>query len=333
MFKQHRGACALLLSLAAGAAAQTGAGGVHHQVEGRIMSRGARTGNIRVRLLRVPEMQPVSETFTRSEGHFRFAQVREGEYAVETVETERFEATFTSVQVRPIPRDKPSTFNVLVELREKPPEPKGKEEIGVARADLDAGAPRKAVERYLAGMRALREGDDERAEEEFREALRIHPSYFSARLEYGRALRKRGLPREAAEVLKPLRAAAPQSAESRIEYGLALLSLGRQEAAAELGEAVKIAPENWESHFYLGWALLDSDADRSETHLRRAVELDERSAARAHLGLCLLGVGREPDECFQMCDGIGASPPLVGDAGEAEVSARGAPFVQLDCSP
>jgi Tfp pilus assembly protein PilF len=261
MFKQRRAACAfLLLSLATGATAQTGAAGVHHQVEGRIMSRGARTGNIRVRLLRLPEMQPVSETFTRSEGHFRFTQVREGEYAVETMETERFEATFTSVQVRPIPRDKPSTFNVLVELRQ-------------------------AVERYLAGMRALREGDAERAEGEFKAAVKIHPAYYSARLEYGRALRKRGLPREAAEVLRPLREAAPRSAEVRIEYGLALLSLGRQEAAAELGEAVRLAPESWESHFYLGWALLDSDSGRAETHLRRAVELDERRAARAHLGL------------------------------------------------
>jgi tetratricopeptide (TPR) repeat protein len=286
MFKQRRAACAfLLLSLATGATAQTGAAGVHHQVEGRIMSRGARTGNIRVRLLRLPEMQPVSETFTRSEGHFRFTQVREGEYAVETMETERFEATFTSVQVRPIPRDKPSTFNVLVELREKPPEPKGKDGVGIARADLDAGAPRQAVERYLAGMRALREGDAERAEGEFKAAVKIHPAYYSARLEYGRALRKRGLPREAAEVLRPLREAAPRSAEVRIEYGLALLSLGRQEAAAELGEAVRLAPESWESHFYLGWALLDSDSGRAETHLRRAVELDERRAARAHLGL------------------------------------------------
>src|SRR6185436_14255005 len=77
-------------------------GSVFHRVEGRVQYRTDGVGNLRVRLVR--EMRPLSETFTRPEGQFVFNMVREGDYVIETFDTETFEASSTSVSVRPIIR-------------------------------------------------------------------------------------------------------------------------------------------------------------------------------------------------------------------------------------
>lgn len=280
---------ALLLLLAPAGAAQS-SGGALHEIEGHVWFRGGRAGQVRVRLLRLPEGRPVAETFTRPEGQFRFPNVAEGEYAVETFETERFEAALRNVSVNPPVRNLPTTFRVSVELAEKAdgggatsPPP------GVAAADVDAGVPRRAVEHYLSGMRMLREGDSARALGEFRKAIAAHPPYYAARLEYGRELRRRGELAEAERALAPLRETAPRKAEARVEYALTLLGLGRRDAAAaELESAAKLPDAGWEPHYYLGWAILETRPDDAKNHLLRAVELDEARAARAHLALARL---------------------------------------------
>jgi tetratricopeptide (TPR) repeat protein len=283
-------AFALLLLLLPARAAQS-AGGGPHEVEGRVWFRGGGgVGQVRVRLLRLPESRPVAETYTQREGQFRFTHVREGEYAVETIENERFEAALQNVSVNPVIRNQPTTFRVSIELSEKAAGGGGERPPpGVASADVDAGVPRKAVERYLAAMRALREDDFERAASEFRKAIAAHPPYYAARLEYGRELRRRGDAEQAEEVLRPLLNTAPRKVSARVEYGRVLLALKRHgEAVAQLEEAAGLQGAGWEPHYYLGWALLETRADKAETHLRKAIALDEMSAARAHLALARL---------------------------------------------
>jgi tetratricopeptide (TPR) repeat protein len=264
-----------------------------HEIDGRVWFRGGRVGQVRVRLLRLPEGRPVTETFTRSEGQFRFTQVAEGEYAVETFETEKFEAALKNVSVNPLVRNQPTTFNVSIELSERAAEDGGEmSPPGTAAADVDAGVPRKAVEHYLAAMKALRDGDSERATSEFKKAIAAHTPYYAARLEYGRELRRRD---EAAaeEVLRPLLDTAPRKVAARVEYGRVLLALKRRdEAVAQFEVAAGLTGAGWEPHYYLGWALLETHADKAETHLRKAVALDEVSAARAHLALARLAHAR-----------------------------------------
>jgi tetratricopeptide (TPR) repeat protein len=275
-----------LLTAAQAARPQTVGTGVH-EVEGQVSFMGERVGQVRVRLLRMPEARPIAETFTRKEGQFRFTHLAEGEYAIETFETEKFEAALKNVSVNPLVRNLPTTFRVSVELSEKASEGDRKTPPpGVVMADVDADVPRKAVEHYLAGVSALRSGDSKRAVAEFKKAIAAHPNYYAARLEYGRELRRRGELGEAEAVLRPLREIAPRKVEPRVDYALVLLDLGRrEEAVAELEFAAGIAGAGWEPHYYLGWALLETRTDDAVTHLLRAVELDEAKAARAHLAL------------------------------------------------
>jgi tetratricopeptide (TPR) repeat protein len=259
---------------------------VVHQIEGRLHYKNGTVGGMRVRLVRRDSLEPVGDTFSRSEGDFVFTRVADGDYLIETFETERFEATSTEVSVRPRPRT-PTSVNVFIDIpiRSAPNTPPP----GVIMADVDRDVPKEALKHYRAGTKALKNGDSARAVTELREAVTAYPDYYAARLELGRHLRLERRFQEAEEILNPLRQIAPKRAEPRLEYGIVLLELRRpDEAATELLAGVELEDANWATHLYLGWALLESRPQEAEPHFKRALELDERKAVRAHLALARL---------------------------------------------
>lgn len=262
-----------------------------HQIEGRIISRSGEVRGLRVRLLKSPDREPIAETFSRPEGRFVFRPLVQGEYLVETFESETFEATLTPVTIFPPHKDYPMTVNFVVELPLKPPPAAVKP--GVVAADVDLNVPKAALKRYRAGMEALGKGEAARAVEELRAAVDLFPDYYAARIELGRELRIQKRFQEAEEVLQPLARIAPRRAEPRIERGIVLLELGRRsEAVDELQAALKLQEDNWAAHLYLGWALLEGNEERAELHFKRAVEIDEQRAARAHIALARLADAR-----------------------------------------
>jgi Tfp pilus assembly protein PilF len=268
-------------------AAQSDPSVTYHQIEGRVQSRATGIARARVRLLRSPGLRPVGDTFTRPDGQFVFNQLTAGEYVVETFETDQYEATSTSVDIHPLYRQRPTTVTVFVELplksAPKTPPP------GTVAADVDLEVPKSAAKRYQSGMKALDEGDPARAVKELQAAVELYPKYYAARLELGRELRLEKRFKEAESALLPLREIAPRRAEPRIEYGIVLLALERRpDAVRELDEALRLEESSWAAHLYLGWALLESDEEKAAVHLRRALELDEQKAARAHLALARL---------------------------------------------
>ncbi|HEX8476574.1 MAG TPA: tetratricopeptide repeat protein [Pyrinomonadaceae bacterium] len=267
--------------------AQAEASNTYHQIEGRLQFRTGSVGSVRVRLLRLPDMRPIAETFSRPEGQFIFSFLIEGGYVVETIATDKFEATATNVMIRPLLRGKPTVVTVLIEL----PLKASPERVapGVITADVDLNVPKTALKHYRAGMKALEEGDAVRGVTQLREAIAAHPKYYAARLELGRELRTQKRFAEALEALQPLAEIAPKRAEPRIESGIVLLGLERFDAAAkELEAALRLEETNWAAHLYLGWSLLEKDGEKAATHFRRAIELDEQKAARAHLSLARL---------------------------------------------
>jgi tetratricopeptide (TPR) repeat protein len=256
---------------------------VHHKIDGRLRIRNIAASNMRVRLVREDQHRPIAETFSRSGGEFEFPYVPEGEYLVETFETKELEATSTFVKLRPLPRERPSVVHVEIDIPEKPSELK---KPGVITADVDVNVPNEATRHYRAGMKSLGEGKSERGVEELRRAIEIYQGYYAARLELGRELRSQKRFEEAEEVIRPLRQLAPRRIESWLEHGIILLDLKRrEEAAADLRSAVEREETNWAAHFYLGWALLEDQPERAEPYLKRALELNEQKAARAHLAL------------------------------------------------
>ena len=293
-------ALTVILSVAPLAHAQIGAatrgsspGGGVHTIEGRIRQRNKSVDNIRVRLVRVPQMQPIADTFTRQDGQFVFQRVPTGDYLVETFETDIYEATETSVAVYPpTPADpRPTTATVFIDLPLKSaPERVAPGEI---MADVDLNVPKKALKHYQAGMQKLGNGDSEKGIAELKTAIEFFPSYYAARLELARELRFKKRYDEALEIVEPLPRIAPKRAEPHIERGIVLLSLKRrEEAIQDLETAVRMVESNWAAHLYLGWALLEHDEAKAEPHFLRALEIDEQKAARAHLALARLAEGK-----------------------------------------
>jgi tetratricopeptide (TPR) repeat protein len=161
-----------------------------------------------------------------------------------------------------------------------------KQTIGVITADVDLNVPKEAQKHYRAGMKALDSADSPGAIQEFQKAIEVYSKYYAARLALGRELRLQKKFEDAADVLEPLPQIAPGRAEPRIEYGIVLLNLKRrQEAARELTEAIRLEEPSWAAHLYLGWALLQEDEKTASKHFKRALELDEQKAARAHIAL------------------------------------------------
>ena len=59
-----------------------------HQLEGRLQHKNGTVAGMRVRLIRRDSMEPIGETFSRPEGGFVFTRVPDGDYLIETFETE-----------------------------------------------------------------------------------------------------------------------------------------------------------------------------------------------------------------------------------------------------
>jgi len=256
-----------------------------HQIEGRLRSQAAELRGIHVKLVLQSDMRTITETFTNSEGHFHFKSLREGDYLVETMETDLFEATSTRVSLYPPIRTAP-TPNLVMVLIDVPLKSAKKPTIGVITADVDLNVPKEAQKHYRVGMKALDLADSQSAVQEFQKAIAVYSKYYAARLALGRELRLQKKFEEAANVLEPLPQIAPGRAEPRIEYGIVLLNLQRpQEAARELTEATRLEESSWAAHLYLGWAVLPSDEKNASRHFKRALELDEQKAARAHIAL------------------------------------------------
>jgi tetratricopeptide (TPR) repeat protein len=274
-----------LASTARPAAAQSTAEAIH-EVEVTLKSADGQAGGVRVRLVKQASRVAVAETFSGQGGQVRFANLSPGEYLVETIESDKFEATSTGVSILPavFRKPRPQRVNVRVDLtvRKQP----GLPPPGVVAADVDVYVPEDALKRYRKGAEALRSGKAAEAVREFKAAVEVYPKFYTARLELGRGLRALKRYAEAEEALRPLGEMAPRRAEARIEYAIILLALNRmKEAAAGLRQALQLEESNWVTHLHLGWALLEAEPDEAARHFTRALELDERRAAQAHLSL------------------------------------------------
>lgn len=254
-------------------------------VEGRLRAHGnGQTIGLRVRLTRQNGGRQFSETFTEPDGRFNFRQVVAGDYLVEIPESPDFLPAAASVSIQPLPSMGRTVVSVLIDLMPKPTA--GVNGRSVLMADIDTNVPQAAAKHYASGLKAIDSKDSERAISELRAALEIYPTYYAARIELGRQFRTLKRFEEAVETLKPLSGLAPTRAEPHMEYALVLLGLERKdEAASELRAALKLEEKNWATHYFLGLALFDSSGDEAEKEFVRALELNEKKAARSHVAL------------------------------------------------
>lgn len=273
-----------------------------HSIEGRLVAGNRDLRNVRVKLVMRSGMRPVGETITRGDGKFVFSNLSQGDYLVEVEETPDFHSAQAVVEVRKKSfgpseslgrNEKPEqqagrTFYVSLHMVAKerrvlagPP--------GTIAADVDLAVPDGARRLYQQALERRDAGDAKGCIDELKRAVAAHPDYYAARLELGRELRRAKKFDESRRALEPLREIAPKRAEPLLELGITLLGLDkRDEAAKVLTASLEREETSWAAHLYLGYALLDVDDEAAEPHFWRALKINEREAAEAHLALARL---------------------------------------------
>jgi tetratricopeptide (TPR) repeat protein len=257
-----------------------------NRLEGVLRSGGRDRPVVKVRLILERGMRPVGETISGTDGRFYFDGLLPSDYVLETEETRIFKATTTRLRIyqHTTQEGTKNHVNVTLPLKES-----GPVAVGTIAADEDPEVPEAARKRYESGHRSASAGDTNKAIAEFRAAIEAWPAYYGARLNLGKELRRHGRFVEALEALEPLRASAPKKPEPLIEIGIVNMALSkREEAAAALKEAVRLDQASWSAHLYLGYALVDINDEEAEPHFWRALKLNEKEAAKAHLALARL---------------------------------------------
>jgi adenylate cyclase len=140
------------------------------------------------------------------------------------------------------------------------------------------------------------------AEEEFRTAIELKPSYAIAHMWYGLLLMTLERYADAAEELKQAKRLDPLSRLPTINLALLLISEGRPKEAIE--EFTKMLEENsdWASlHTGLGWALYyDSRPREAIEELRRATSLSGRDPRFMAELACILGLAGQRGEAEEL---------------------------------
>jgi len=281
--------CAFVLAVTLSCAFVAKAQSPTVDVEGRLRAHGrGQVVGLRVRLTRQNGGRQFSETYTESDGRFFFRQVISGDYIVEILESPDFLPATATVSIQASPSINRSVVSVLIDLMPKPSSTGG---AAVLMADVDTKVPGAAAKHYAAALKALDTKDQTKAISELKSAIEIYPNYYAARLELGRELRSLKRFQEAAETLRSLSELAPNRAEAHLEYALVLLGLvKRDESISELRKAIQLDEKSWAAHYFLGLAVFDSDGDAAGKEFQRALELNEKKAAHAHVALARLAL-------------------------------------------
>ncbi len=136
------------------------------------------------------------------------------------------------------------------------------------------------------GRVLISEGNFDRAEAHFLQAVDVDPGGAGALLQLGNISRLRGNLSHAVEMYRQSIQLAPDYAEAHIKLGQALVRQGNQEAAAEsLRRGLELYPESATAHADLGLLLAQQqEYDTAAAHFSRALAIDS-TLAKAHWGM------------------------------------------------
>jgi tetratricopeptide (TPR) repeat protein len=222
-------------------------------------------------------------TTSNGNGSFVFRQLTGGRYTVRVEAGDPYAAAFEVVDIA----DSGSggsmsrigqTYNVQVHLRIKSGDPITK---GVVSA---SDPPKAAVDLYNKALESVKDGKREKAVEQLKGALAIHPTFVAALNGLGVQYLKLGNYQAAYEALSSALKITPDSFILRLNCGIALLQLNRPaEAETEFTAALLKNEASGSAHIYRARALINLNRlDDALKDLTRAVEIGGDDVKIAH---------------------------------------------------
>jgi protein O-mannosyl-transferase len=161
------------------------------------------------------------------------------------------------------------------------------------------------------GVALYERGDVEGAMEEYRESLRIMPSYVNANCNLGLALAGRKLYAEAFNYYQKCIHIKPEYSEAHYNMGVALSDMGRKnDAIVQYREVLKNYPKHENAHNNLGTLLAEKgDLEGAIYHYRKAIETNPYNVrSRLNLADVWMRLNRKDDAAFQIYKALAAEP-------------------------
>jgi Flp pilus assembly protein TadD len=288
--------CALLLSLAVVAQAQTGAGvdstgtGGRNSITGRLVFPSGQRADTRLKIRLESNGHGDITVLADANGNFMFRSLQAGSYTVVIEGGDYFETVREPLYLDP-PVIDPRTntaigplsrpYTVQIYLRPKPEGAPVK--AGVLNAAL-ASVPKAAVNLYESGVQSAGHGETDKAIDDLRRAIELYPNFGLALNELGVQYLRKGQLDNAAEALTKVLAISPGAPEPLLNYGIVLLQQKKfAEAEKQLRDAVTKNEHTYSAHLYFGIALIYvKNYTEAETELRKAVTIGGLKASQAH---------------------------------------------------
>ena len=286
----------LLLSAAVIANGQSGGGvdsigtGGQHSISGRLIFPSGQRADARLKVKL--ESSAHGELFVLADGNgtFTFRGLKAGSYTVIVEGGDFFETARETLYIEPAITDRRTNvsigplsrpYTVQIYLRTKQEGTQNKP--GVLNAAL-ASVPKPAVDLYERGMQAAARGETDKAIDDLRRAITLHPNFSPALNELGVQYLRKGELEKAAEALQKVLHLSPDAAEPCLNYGIVLLQQKRfSDAEKQLREAVKRNENTYTAHLYFGITLIYvKNYPDAEGQLRKAITIAGPKASQAH---------------------------------------------------
>ena len=285
----------LLIFSAATAQAQSGGGidntgtGGRHTISGRLIFPSGQRANYQLKVKLETNGEGDLTVFSDVNGSFSFRSLTAGNYTV-VIEGEHFEPVRETVFIEPyntspapgvrlVPVSRPITLQIYL----RPKQTATRTRPGVVNAAL-ASVPKAAVELYDKGLEFVSQNERDKAIDQFKRAVELHPDFGLALNELGAQYMKKGDLEKAEEALTKAFRLVPDSPDVGLNYGILLLQKKKfADAEVQLRDAVKKNDSAYTAHLYFGITLIYvKKFEEAETELQRAVTLGREKASQAH---------------------------------------------------
>jgi Tfp pilus assembly protein PilF len=286
----------LLLSFAAVAHGQAGAGidttgtGGRHSITGRLVFPSGQRADTRLKVRLESGSQGDITVLSDINGNFTFRSLRAGSYTLIIDGGDYFESARESIYIDPPitdartnvsigPLARPHTVQIYLRSKQDGMQTKP----GVLNAAL-ASVPKPALDLYERGVQAAGRGETDKAIDDLRRAVSLHPNFGLALNELGVQYLRKGELDKASEVLQKVLQLSPNAPEPCLNYGIVLLQQKKfPEAEKQLRDAVSMNENTYTAHLYFGITLIyvKNYAD-AEAHLLKAITIGGLKASQAH---------------------------------------------------
>lgn len=285
-----------LLSLAAVAHAQSGAGvdsvgtGGRHSISGRLIFPSGQRADARFKVRLESSGNGELTVLADGNGSFMFRALRSGSYTIIVEGGDFFEETRETLYIEPTITDARSNVSIgpisrpyTVQIYLRPKQESGKAKAGVLNVAL-ANVPKPALDLYEKGVQAAGRGETDRAIDDLRRAVELHPGFGPALNELGVQYLRKGQLDKASETLQKLLHLSPEAPEANLNYGIVLLQQKKfPEAEKQLRESVRRNEHTYTAHLYFGITLIYvKNYTEAETELRKAITIGGAKASQAH---------------------------------------------------